>query len=432
MNQGQCTLLSLVVLSLLGRISFAADPGPPQVQAAVDRLKAAVQGWSVHHVDQQPTVAVERQQGYRVILRSTWKEPPPGAVVQQQVAQPGRGEGDPTYLTRHTDWHFVLVPLGVAELSAEAKREILWHIPDEKQFRLPVAMGEGHGFAWFSYSSIPMQHFVREQLKLTGGDDRLQLVVRGLSVVDEGTNTRNSVTPLFVQFGKEGFVALEKLIQSNDNPYNAIQGLTYFRDAQATARLVQLYQSSNGQSRRAAAYALIHEPFRPEAKAAYLDMVRNQLLVHRAMAACEEFGWKEALPLIDGVVEKPSSLGAYRDAYQLSRKLSGQAIDPELLTAAGVIRGQLGTGSGSQPKADQVAAARQKIIQSTDVEGAVFIGFSLASFNTKGNTAPVKQDGMEILRALPRPVVDKMLNALANGIAETDRPAVIDVLRRLP
>jgi hypothetical protein len=436
MCRPRSSILALVVSCLPGRAGLSAEAAdtakaPPKLQAAVARLAAALPGWPVHQIDQEPSVAVDGQRGYRIVLRFTWKEPPAGSPPQQQVAAPRPGGDDPAYVTRHTDWHFVLVPASDAKLAAEAKREILWHVPDEKQYRLPVALGEGHGFVWFSYATIPMQHFVREQLRLTGGDDRLQLALRGLSVEDEGMTTRNSVAGLFVQFGDEGFAALDEVVRASDDPSNAVRSMVHFRDAKATARLAELYNSHNKQIHRAAAYALINKPFRPAAKTAYFDMIGRRLHVNEAMQACQELGWKDALPLIEGVVERPSSLGAYRDAYQIYRQLSGKPIDAEVLAAAKVIQRQSGSDRASRPTEGELAAARRTILASADVEGAAFVGFSLATFITKGNTAPVNKDGIEMLRALPRPVVEKMLSRLLDGLGDTDRPPVLKVLRQV-
>lgn len=436
MCQTRSSLLLLVVLSLFGKSGVSVDAAdqakvPPQLRAAVTGLTAALPSWPVHHIDQEPSVAVDGQRGYRIVLRSTWKVPPPGARPQQLVAAPGRGEDDPTYVTRHTDWHFVLVPASDAGLAAQAKREILWHVPDEQQFRLPVALGEGHGFVWFSYATIPMQDFVREQLMLTGGDDRLQLALRGLSVQDEGMNTRNSVSRLFVQFGDKGFAALDEVSRSSDDPSNSIRSMVHFRDANATARLIELYNSPNEQVHRAAAYALVHQPYRPAAKEAYLDMIGRQLHVNEAMQACLGMGWKDALPLIEGVVEEPSSLGAYRDAYMAYRQLSDNPIDAAVLAAAIVIQRQIGSDRASQPTEGELTAARRTIIDSADVEGAAFVSLSLATFVTKGSTALVNKNGIEILRVLPRPVVEKMLKRLLDGVGETDKPQVRKVLGQI-
>lgn len=126
-----------------------------------------------------------------------------------------------------------------------------------------------------------------------------------------------------------------------------------------------------------------------------------------------------------------SSLGAYREAYTTYRQLSGKPIDAEVFTAAKVIERQSGFDRASQPSERELAAAHRTIIDTADVEGAAFIGFSLATFVTKGNTAPVNKDGIEILGALPRPVVERMLSRLLKGLEETDRPPVVKVLRQV-
>lgn len=444
MYQIRLSVLSLALLCLFGTARLSAEDAqatkiPVPLQKAVDSLTTTLRGWPVQHIDSEPTVAVEGQRGYRIVLRKTWKEPPPGTIPSQRAVPPSERD-ESNYVTKHTDWHFVLVLVSDTNLSPEAKREILWHVPDEKEFRLPVALGEGDGFVWFSYASIPMQNFLRDRLMLTGGDDRLQLLLRGLSVVDDGMNTRNSVVPLFVQFGPAGFTALDKETRASNESTNAIRGLTYFRDAQATARLIELYESPNADVHRAAAYALIHQPFRPAAKAAYLDMLDEQLQVTYALQACVEFGWKDALPLIERVIEKPSSLGAYREAYKTYRELSGNPIDAKILAAADVIDPYNRIDRAAPPPVtrtvgpteEALAAARQTIIETADVEGATFIGFSLAIYTTKGNSGRINQQGFAILQALPRPAVRQMLNQLLNVQDESDRSRVEKVLQQVP
>ncbi|MDB5341156.1 MAG: hypothetical protein JWN70_6775 [Planctomycetaceae bacterium] len=444
MYQIKLSVLSLSLLCLLGIPRLSAEDAkatkvPVALQNAVDSLTTTLRHWPVQHIDPEPTVAVDGQRGYRVVLRRTWKEPPPGTIPSQRVV-PQSERDESNYVTKHTDWHFVLVPVSEVKLSPEAKREILWHVPDEKEFRLPVALGEGHGFVWFSYASIPMQNSLRERLMLTGGDDRLQLLLRGLSAEDYGMNTRNSVIPLFVQFGAAGLTALDKATQTSNDPTSAIRALSYFRDPQATTRLIELYEWSNADVHRAVASALSRQPFRPAAKAVYLDMLDEQLQVTYALQACLEFGWKDALSLIERVIEKPSSLGAYREAYKTYRQLSGNPIDAKILAAADVIDPHNRIARAAPPPVTRIvpptdealAAARQTIIETADVKGATFIGFSLATYTTKGNSGRINQQGIAILQALPRPAVQQMLNQLLNGLDESDRWAVDKVLQQVP
>jgi hypothetical protein len=395
------------------------------VRGAADRLAAVLPQWSVQKIDRQPSVEAFGQKGYRIVLRHSWKEPGPGSFGQQAAVP--RGEDDPTLVSRHTDWHFVIFPESDEALPAEAKREVLWHVPDEKQFRLPVAMGQGHGFEWFSYTSIPMQHYLRGKLKLEGGDDRLQLALLGLSVEDSGANTRNSMMPVFVQFQDAGFAALDQAVQASDDPTYAIRSMAYFRNARASSRLLELYRSPNEQFHRAAAYALVQRPFRPDAKEAYLDMILRQSHAFEAIDACLEFGWDDAAPLIQDVIGRPSSLGVWRHAYQAARNLEGKPIDQSLLAAADVIRRQ----SGSDPPSDEeLATARETIIKAAQAEDAAFVALSLATFVTKGNTAPVNKDGIAILRALPRTVVEEMLHGLLEGLPESERSQIAAILRQ--
>jgi len=431
-------MLSLLVLCLFCGRNLSADEAPSakppaELEKAVAQLKAVLrpgQG-QVHHVDAEPTVAIGEMRGYRVVVRNTWKEHT--YPVQQQAAAAGRGPGEDgrPFVTKHSHWNFVLFPAG-AKLPADAAKKISWPEADDrvKSFHLPVALGEGYGCIWFSNTTIYHQHFLRDQLKLAGGDDRIQLLVRGLSVKDEGTATRNSVQMLFVQLGDKGFDALNQEIRTNADPSYAIRSLAYFRDAKSTDRLVELHGSPVRQIQQAADYALVCRPFRPEAKQAYLDMLGNPSRVYEAIEACRQFDWKDSLPQLKQIVEKPSSLGAYRGAFKASRELAGKPISPKLLAAEKTIEQRAYTDRG-RDQAD-LTAARQAILDADDVEAATFVGISLATFLTKGNITQVQREGIEILRVLPRATVDKMLNQLAKGLQdESHRNTVAKLLQQV-
>jgi hypothetical protein len=332
-------------------------------------------------------------------------------------------------MTRHIDWDFVLFPLRDGKLTNETKRAICWHVPDERLFRLPVALGEGHGFTWFSYSTIPHQNAIRAQLMLSGGDDPLQLALRGLSVVDEGGMTRNSVSSLFVRFGDKGFAALDDAARMSADPTDAIRAMGYFPDGKATARLVELYNSADETAHQAAARALLYPSYRQEAKQAYFDMIRRQLCVDHAMTACAENDWKDALPAIEGVIERPSSLATYRDAYLAYRQLSGNPIDARLLAARLTIANQGALDPAAPQTAEQLAAAHRAVLESPDVDGAVFVAFCLATYTNKADVGPVKQAGIELLRALPRPLVAQLADRNWDSLEASDRPTALDEFR---
>jgi hypothetical protein len=445
MRQASLSVISLAAWCAFGTTGLSAEKAvtvqaPPQLQAAVARLTAlpAMSHRPVYHIDPLPSVEVGGQRGYRIVLRQTWKEPRPGD--ERQLPPTEEELKDPAFranwLTKHADWHFVLVPVGKEKLPDDAKRDILWPVPDEKEFRLPIALGEGHGFAWFTYTSLPMQHFVREQLKLTGGDDPLQLALLGLSFQGQ------PLGELFEEFGDKGFAALNQVTWLGDDEHstvrkcNAIRSMTSFHDAPATARLVNLYFSSpnNPWVKQAAATALISEPLRPEASRVYIDMIGGYGRTTEAMEICAELGLKDALPAIEAIVEKPSSLYLYLRAYEAYRKLSGKPIDAKLIEAKEVLMKQAGTEPETRPKPEELALARRTIAESPDVDGAAYLAFSLVAFQTKGRTMPTTKDGIAILQKLPRPIVENLCNRLLkndNGSIHIEPITVLEVSRQV-
>jgi hypothetical protein len=416
MRQASLSLISFAVLCSFAKTSLGDEKAetikaPPQLQAAVDRLTAipVLSHWPVHHIDQQPSVEIHGLKGYRIVLRSTWKQQP--ADSGQQSAESAEPD-DASAVAGHTDWHFVLFPLGWKRPLNEAKREILWPVPDEKEFRLPVALGEGDGFAWFTYATIPQVQLLHEQLALAGGDDPFELAVRGLSFERQGLGF------VFLKFGDKGFDRLIDVVQFEGDAFrisSAVRSMAAFRDARSTARLVELYFGSpNPGVRRAVAKALINQPPRPEAGRAYIPMVSGELHPTEAVEICLELGLKDALPAVAAIVEKPSSLRQYLRAYEAFRQLSDKPIDAKLIEAEKVIRSQSRTQ-------EEFATARRAIVESPDVEGAVYVALSWAACTYKGShTAEINKDGVAMLQQLPRPVVENLFGRLANGSQESD------------
>lgn len=443
--------------TILSDEKAAVAKAPPQLQAAVARLEAATANFSpagrgpfslpdnhgslIHHVDQQPSVEVGGQRGYRIVLRTSWRDAPADYAPQQQQTDGAEEKRlalaakQGNWATKHADWHFVLVPLGDKKLPDDAKRDILWNVPDEKEFRLPVALGEGGGFAWFTFTSVLEQHFVRKKLQLTGGDDPLQLALLTLSHRDQALGF------LFTECGEQGFTALDQVTHAGDDPQNvvrkcnAIRDMNEFRDERATARLIKLYFSSrNNEVKQAAATALIGKPLRPEASLAYIDMISHFGRSSEAIDICMELGLKDALPAIGTIVEKPSSLRNYLRAYNAYRQLSGKPIEAKLIEAADVLLKQVIHEPDKRPTPDELAIARRAIATSADVDGAAYLGFSLLVFQTKGSGSPAAKDGMEILKALPRPVIHDLCDRLLkndNGVSGLERMTVLDVSRQI-
>jgi hypothetical protein len=419
-------------------------------------------GWTLHHADREPSVEAEDRKGYRIVLLRTWQEHPQELMQQQQAVPSAIDSNRPGGITRHEAWHFVLFPVAVVSdnsraqierlesqgrreeaarvvgVTPAAKWEIMWQVPDADTYRLPVALGEGHGFRWFTYAGIPTQYFVRDKLKLTGGDDQLALMVRGLTVNDKGTGTRNGVMGLFVEFGDQGFEALDKLVRNSDRSWNehgclALRAMGGFRDTRATTRLMEVYHESPiRELRQSAAYVLISQPFRTEAKEAYFSMLRRGDRASEALQACEEFNWRDAAPLVARLVEKPRNLGVFRQAIQTYRRLAGKPIEADLLEAAATIRQQDPSQHDTAEQRETLASARAKIAGSADVEAAIYVALEMAFYGMKANNIQLVQDeGIACLQVLPRADVTRTLDQLYVGLDESYRHDLRRVRERL-
>jgi len=128
-------------------------------------------------------------------------------------------------------------------------------------------------------------------------------------VVDKGIYYFGARIP--AKFGDRALPYLRKAIeQSKDgNVGRIVRCLAYLHTQQSTDLLLDLYDSGEDKMRSASEYALIHEPFRKEAKHAYFDMLKRQSRVHAASKACLEFGWKDALPILEEVIAQIFSNG---------------------------------------------------------------------------------------------------------------------------
>jgi len=107
------------------------------------------------HCDRTPTVRIDGVAGYRVVLQ--WDGAPP------YYAQ------DPIELVLFPDH---------SEVKGALKARI-WPDARTEGGRLPVYMGVGHGYHWFGYTTAMLQDNLRERMGLTGGEDRLQLLMDG-------------------------------------------------------------------------------------------------------------------------------------------------------------------------------------------------------------------------------------------------------------
>lgn len=401
------------------------------IKEIASAIAAVFPDWTLHQVDAKPQALADGYRGFRIVLRRNWKEYT-GPPQQQARAQPA-GESAGPFEERHEDWEFVLVPVQPAKAPESFKSRIKWQASTSPYHTRDICLGEGHGYMWFTHGTIPLQHGVRKKLELKGGDDPIQLAVDGLLIEDTGSNTANSAPLLLALHGDRALPYIERAIQkaqqAGDDPWKAVVSLNQIQTPRATDMLIRLFESGDDKLRRPAGYALIHKPYRKSAKRAYLAMLRDRVSVERVAEACAEFEWREAIPILQNLIDKPNNLREFQYALHARRSLEGRPIAQELLDAEQTLLRSLMRENVDPRRDQQIASARQLLIESEDSEAANLAALSLAVFVTKGDVSKVREAGIEILRLRPREETLKFLQSLATGIHEDKRVQIEKVLR---
>ena len=153
----------------------AGDP-PATVEAAARRLADQMPQWNLLAADETARDVGDGLRGHRVVLRRRWKEFK--NLPQQAAAVPAPLD----FQWKTDDWEWVLIPGGSRQPADDLAR-IDWADRPTPFALRNVWAGNGHGYAWFTRATIYDQEHARERMKLTGGQDRIQLVVDGLLFV---------------------------------------------------------------------------------------------------------------------------------------------------------------------------------------------------------------------------------------------------------
>ena len=386
-------------------------------------MAAGTPTWTLDSVDERPTVDIDGYRGHRIVLRRTWKEftnPP------QQLAEPGADAGP--FELKHEDWQFVLIPLQPKKAPAELRSKILWQKNLSPYHTRDVCLGEGLGFVWFTHGTLYGQEFVREKLKLQGGDDRLTLMIDGIQVVDTSAMTANSCMHALARFGDAALPVIEKAIaNSNDSDatLKLIGSLRFIQSDKATELLLRLYASEKEDVRSAAAYALVHQPFRPAAKDAYFDMLRRHLRVYEACRACLQFEWNDAVPVLNDLIARPEDLRELSFTIPARRTLQGNPIPQELLDARDKIQS---AGGNIDAEVDR---QRKLLIESDDSEATLLIAIELATYIRKASSRRTNEIGIELLKNRPRQATVDYLQGVINAMSPEGRKQVEQLLHTI-
>ena len=266
-----------------------------------------------------------------------------------------------------------------------------------------------------------------------GSDDRIQ------SLVDRFfTNDVNPYGPVPAQdplakFGDAALPYIARAIEqprADNNQARVVGALNIIRTDRSTDMLLKLYASEKDDIRQAAEYALVTQPFRKAARQAYFGMLQRQDRVDRvasACAACLEFQWTDAVPILSKLTAHPRHLRERRYTIPARRTLEGNAIPQELLDAGQTLL-DVNIVERNPELQQNIEAARRLLIESEDAEAANLEAFSLAIATSKVNVDGIRELGIQILKSRPRDSTVAFLQSLAAGLPPNDRAQVEELL----
>lgn len=400
-----------------GTISFAADAAKTKsIDEIADMLgKTSHRRVRVVAVDERPSVDIDGYAGYRIILREEHWEPKnpqqmASFVKETAVAPPDRSQHHITY--SHMD--IALFPLNHRPDDA-IKDRIPWLKLDQQYYVKPIAMGTGHGYAWFGNIALFHQAQLRKVFGLTGGDDPLRLAIDGLRIDDKGSTTRRSMEGYLGSAGQAAVPYIDDFLrnpkESDALRARALYAIGIIPGERATKILREFYHSDNTTQSHGAAYGLTRPVYRREAKQEYLDMLRRRLYVSFAANRCVHFGWTEAVPILKDLYRHdPNNT---RVAFEAMRKLEGRPVPQDLHDAETILYGIDSYDPSRIPTTDKIHKAIDVVSSSPDQEAAMVISVSMLLSVTKGGSGLVNESGKGLLTLLPEAMVKSYLSDLS-------------------
>ena len=397
-----------------------AEDMPAWANAVVYALRD--EKWEVVEYDPGLSLKIDghRISADRLLLRRGRKEWLNESQSQRSAASVERSG---RYKMQYTHLDIVTLP-GEEDLPADIAGQIPWQDVAQEFFVKPVDMGRKMGRRWFARAPVYWQDHLREKLDLSGGDDRVALLVEGLAVEDKGRMTVNSCVGLLTKVGDRALPQLQAAVGRYEGAYpvfgDLIRAIAGISGKRSTALLKELYASDSDQTRKTAAFGLIHEPFREEAKDEYLDMLHRGLRLREASGACTEFGWKEAIPLLEAICNKPSSWGVFISAYEAKLALENKSLAESLVEAKREVLREVPTSTGMGRT--KIERAKRIMVNSPAKEAAAVMAVQLAAW--RGWKAPgekvevVREIGRDILRHLPDETVAALLRKLVRNLDE--------------
>jgi hypothetical protein len=287
------------------------------------------------------------------------------------------------------------------QATAELKR-FLQPLDKPNRFHRELAyLGHNQTEAWYAYMPIYEWTSLQKEAGLTDGDDRLAAAVRGLTLDDQGSRTRNSTSWILTEAGARALPYLEPLL-STTNDTTALNVIATIQAREATELLVRIAKGPNQQQARTVSHLLKHFPH-PAAKELYFHWLEAQAgkePVYELLLICAKLDEPRTAKYLPRILDHPKTLREFRLAFELSRTANHRPISPQLLQWEQEIK-SYGYASSTNYNQTRVDAAAAKLMDSPDSEAAAVIGLSLVAATTKGDWRPANQAGIRILKGVP-------------------------------
>lgn len=291
-----------------------------------------------------------------------------------------------------------------------------------------VDMGTWRGHRWFADAAIFQQERLRKMLGFEGGDDRIALLIKGLGIDDRGNITNNSSQSRLAVFGEEAVPYLEQAIDGSQEQvsWSALSTLGKIQGDASTKILLEHFDGDNPKLVSAAAYGLIHKPYRLQAKEAYRQMAVEQNYLRQVSGAVLEFHWMDFIPDLSAVLEDAEHSSAYWIAFETLRALKGTPVPESLIDAKDTVR----TTAFMQNR-DEISFVEphRVFLESPDVEAATLLAIVLSRYSTKGAVSRINAFGLSVLDQLPRDEVLKVMHRLESSVRSEDDKEAIRELR---
>jgi hypothetical protein len=297
-----------------------------------------------------------------------------------------------------------------------------------------MCLGEGQGYTWFVRAPLQICHSMRNEWKLTGGDDMVATLVQA-TIFKKGFPPDADVhtaSAFLGNYGDRTVTAVEQAVRQakpEDDLWHTIRSLAAIRSDASNKLLLQLFQSTNNDLHKAAAYALISKPYRKELASVYVDMLINREGVEEASAACVEFGLKDAIPHLKVLVSKPSSVRELNTTFKAQRSLEGNLIPKELLDASEII-----FQSRKVDPVDEgsvVGNAIKQFMEMADHEAGVVMALQMVNYTNKADVNHIRAIGSTILKAQKSAASVLFMKTVLDSLPERERDEVLQKINPL-